>query len=189
MLALRALLMALPASSLRMAGSPQMRVQAPEGFTPPEPKPLTIPEGQALSTLTGSIALALRLGSGVFTLGWQPGFGADAGEYSLFGFRDSSSIIGNCARPELPLQLYKYEPSPYCRKVREAMSMLELNVTMLPCPGARNGFASQLGDLGGKMMVPYLVDPNTGVQMYESDEIIEYIFRTYGPGADQVLHA
>ena len=31
----------------------------------------------------------------------------------------------------------------------------------------------------GKMMVPYLVDPNTGTAMFESADIIEYLNMTY----------
>ena len=31
----------------------------------------------------------------------------------------------------------------------------------------------------GKMMVPYLVDPNTGVEMFESADIIRYLEETY----------
>ena len=33
---------------------------------------------------------------------------------------------------------------------------------------------------GGKAQFPYLVDPNTGVEMYESLDIIDYLFETYG---------
>lgn len=29
-------------------------------------------------------------------------------------------------------------------------------------------------------MVPYLVDPNTGVAMFESADIVKYLFDTYG---------
>lgn len=29
---------------------------------------------------------------------------------------------------------------------------------------------------------PYLIDPNTGTEMYESDAIISYLFNTYGDG-------
>ena len=31
----------------------------------------------------------------------------------------------------------------------------------------------------GKMQVPYLVDPNTGVEMFESADIIGYLNETY----------
>ncbi|WP_415359713.1 glutathione S-transferase N-terminal domain-containing protein, partial [Escherichia coli] len=32
----------------------------------------------------------------------------------------------------------------------------------------------------GKMQVPYLVDPNTGVKMFESAEIVKYLKKQYG---------
>ena len=32
----------------------------------------------------------------------------------------------------------------------------------------------------GKMMVPYLADPNTGREMFESAEIRQYLNDTYG---------
>mgnify|MGYP003886050591 CR=1 FL=1 len=30
------------------------------------------------------------------------------------------------------------------------------------------------------MMVPYLADPNTGTELYESDDIMDYLRSTYG---------
>ena len=33
---------------------------------------------------------------------------------------------------------------------------------------------------GGKAQFPYLVDPNTDVEMYESLDIVAYLFETYG---------
>ena len=30
------------------------------------------------------------------------------------------------------------------------------------------------------MMVPYIEDPNTGVKMFESRDIVRYLDRTYG---------
>lgn len=33
---------------------------------------------------------------------------------------------------------------------------------------------------GGKVMVPYLIDPNTGTEMYESEAIVSYLRETYG---------
>ena len=35
----------------------------------------------------------------------------------------------------------------------------------------------------GKMMVPYLVDPNTGAAMFESADIVAYLERTYAAEA------
>ena len=38
-------------------------------------------------------------------------------------------------------------------------------------------------ELGGKQRFPFLVDPNTGQQMYESDDIIQYLFATCVQGS------
>ena len=35
-------------------------------------------------------------------------------------------------------------------------------------------------------MFPYMVDDNTGTAMYESDDIIDYLYDKYGPGKDKV---
>lgn len=58
-------------------------------------------------------------------------------------------------------------------QVREAINILDLDVIMYPCP--RNGpdYRPKVVSMGGKSMFPYLVDPNTGAKMYESDEIIK----------------
>ena len=37
---------------------------------------------------------------------------------------------------------------------------------------------------GGSTTCPYLVDPNTGVQMGESAEIVAYLYDTYGVKRD-----
>jgi len=34
--------------------------------------------------------------------------------------------------------------------------------------------------MGGKEQFPFLVDPNEDVKMYESDQIVKYLFKTYG---------
>ena len=82
-------------------------------------------------------------------------------------------------QPEQPLQLWQFEMSPFCRKVREAMIGLNLDYQVRNV--ARGGRQRpELVALGGKMMVPYLVDPNTGTAMYESDDIVAYLHRTYG---------
>src|SRR5690606_35718364 len=41
-------------------------------------------------------------------------------------------------------------------------------------------FRPEVERLGGKSQFPYLVDENTGVRMYESRDIAEYLFREYG---------
>lgn len=182
-----------PLDALLKRAPASPKVSAPAGFSPPEPKPLTV-TGDIGGVLSGSVALALRLGTGVFVLGWSPfseSTDEDDGKYALkvgpLTIRDDSMMIrGECARPTKPLVLYEYEASPFCRKVREAMAMLDLTVEFKPCPGARAGFSDELFERTGRRTVPYFVDENTQTEMFESDDIINYLFDTYGPGQDQV---
>ena len=85
-------------------------------------------------------------------------------------------------RPAEPLRLYEFESCPFCRKVREALSMLDLEADILPCPKNGPRFRPEATRLGGKAQFPYLVDPNTGTSMYESNEIVRYLFTEYGDG-------
>ena len=85
-------------------------------------------------------------------------------------------------QPDKLLELYSYEGSPFCRIAREALCELELPHQLRNVPRRspdRQGFVA----ISGKMKVPYLLDPNTGVQMFESDDIRRYLYRTY---ADEV---
>lgn len=86
------------------------------------------------------------------------------------------------SKPAELLQLYDIENCPYCRLVREALTELDLDVLVLPCPKNGERFRPQLVERGGKAQFPYLVDPNTGVEMYESLDIVGYLFATYGGG-------
>ena len=79
---------------------------------------------------------------------------------------------------DLPI-LYNFEISPYCRKVRETLCELNLDYEVRNV-GKQSRRRPQLVDRGGQMMVPYLVDPNTDTEMYESDDIVDYLERTYG---------
>lgn len=105
-------------------------------------------------------------------------------------------------RPDEPLHLYGFEASPFCRLVREKLSALEVGFIN------HNVAREQIADIGafgvrlnigeyhpikggkrerlmnetmdGKLQFPYLVDPNTGVSMYESKDIVAYLQQTYG---------
>jgi len=85
-------------------------------------------------------------------------------------------------RPAQPLELYDFEGCPFCRKAREALSLLDLEVRVWPCPKNGPRFREELRLRGGKAQFPYLVDPNTGKEMYESDAIVAYLFEHYGAG-------
>ena len=92
------------------------------------------------------------------------------------------AVAGVGARPEKPLELYEFEACPFCRKVREALSILDLDAVIYPCPKDGPRFRPDVSRRGGKALFPYLVDPNTSVAMYESDDIVRYLFHTYGDG-------
>jgi glutaredoxin len=83
-------------------------------------------------------------------------------------------------KPQEMLQLYDIENCPYCRLVREALTELDLDVEIRPCPKGGTRFRPELEARGGKVQLPYLVDLNTGTEMYESLDIIDYLFETYG---------
>mgnify|MGYP001811925954 CR=1 FL=1 len=83
-------------------------------------------------------------------------------------------------KPEKLLELYEFEACPYCRIVREALTELDLDAMIYPCPKRGTRFRPLAAELGGKTQFPLLVDPNTGVTMHESLDIIAYLFETYG---------
>lgn len=91
-------------------------------------------------------------------------------------------------RPKKPLELYEFEGCPYCRKVREALTALDLEVLVQPCPKGGTRFRETVIAAGGKAQFPYLVDPNTGTAMYESDAIVAYLFSRYGTGGVPLLY-
>lgn len=92
------------------------------------------------------------------------------------------AVAGAGKRPERPLALYDYEACPYCRKVREALSILDLDADVYPCPKGGPRFREEVRRRGGKAQFPYLVDPDTGAAMYESDDILRYLWARYGAG-------
>ena len=84
--------------------------------------------------------------------------------------------------PESLLRLYDIENCPYCRLVREVLTELNLDAVILPCPKNGERFRPEIIGLGGKAQFPYLIDENQGVAMYESMDIVRYLYQTYGAG-------
>ena len=90
-------------------------------------------------------------------------------------------------RPVQRLELYEFEGCPFCRKVRDALTELDLDAVVYPCPHGGTVHRPKAIALGGKSQFPYLVDPNTGTRMYESDDIVAHLFETYGGRAPGLL--
>ena len=83
-------------------------------------------------------------------------------------------------KPRKMLRLYDIENCPYCRLAREALTELDLDAEIYPCPKSGERYRPEVIERGGKAQFPYLVDPNTGVEMYESLDIVAYLYETYG---------
>jgi glutathione S-transferase len=65
-------------------------------------------------------------------------------------------------------------------QVREIVSILDIDALFYPCPKNGPTFRPKAIEMGGKKQFPYMVDPNTGTAMYESDNIIKYLVDKYG---------
>jgi glutathione S-transferase len=83
-------------------------------------------------------------------------------------------------QPKELLELYDIENCPFCRLVREAMTDLDLDVLVFPCPKNGVRYRPLVERLGGKQQFPFLFDPNTDTALYESADIIAYLYQTYG---------
>lgn len=101
--------------------------------------------------------------------------------------------------PAQPLELYSFETSPYSKPVRARLCELELPYLLrntgkgdwkdMGPPSFRDGLfkgaqgttrnREWLAQHTGQVQVPYLVDANTGVAMYESQAILAYLDQTY----------
>lgn len=121
---------------------------------------------------------------------------------SLLMFR-STGLRGIRARPSRaasqPLELYSFEASPFSKPVRARLCELELPYLLrstgkggwkdMGPPSFRDKlFKGEMGstrnrrwlaDNTGQVQVPYLIDANTGTAMYESNDILRYLNRTY----------
>lgn len=83
-------------------------------------------------------------------------------------------------RPAQMLELYEFEGCPFCRKVREALTALDLPAMIYPCPKKGPTYRPAVIERGGREQFPFLVDPNTGDELYESSDIIAHLYRHYG---------
>jgi len=88
-------------------------------------------------------------------------------------------------RPAAPLELFDFEACPYCRKVREALSLLDLPTKIWPCPKGGTRFRPRAAALAPRLTLPLLVDPNRpegDAVTQGSDRIVVALFARYGAG-------
>jgi glutathione S-transferase len=110
----------------------------------------------------------------------------DLGSFAATAMRLGRGIYPRVTADRRPepgqlLELWDFEACPYCRKVREVLSELDLDYLARPVAHGSPRRA-ELQRLGGKVQAPFLVDRNTGTQLYESDDIIAYLNATWGGG-------
>ena len=168
-----------------------------EKLSGPEPRKFFIRGDKYWDIISSSVPLVTRLGSGALTAGWSVKIAKNAAynagappvkpedqTYSflrLFNLEIQESCTDFRSRPRKPLILYEFQGCPFCAKVREAITILDLDVLFKPCPQDGPTFRPLAISKGGKKQFPYLEDPNTRTEMYESDDIIRYLYETYGP--------
>ena len=75
------------------------------------------------------------------------------------------------------LDLYILESCPYCQKVidfldKKGQKYNKINII-------NKNSENALIRIGGKRQVPFLIDSERNIQMYESDDIIEYLKTIY----------
>jgi glutathione S-transferase len=137
--------------------------------------------------LVASMPTLFRLGSGCFADGYSISLVTRrSSEYTGFAFQNwqvaESCSPGRTKQVE-PIVIYEFETCPFCRKVREAVSILGLTVTYRPCPKKGRIYRLDIKQrYGVQATFPYMEDPNTGVSLFESDLILNYLFKTYGRG-------
>ena len=82
------------------------------------------------------------------------------------------------------LELYQAEGCGYSAKVRETLTELGVSY-VIHNPRSAAGETrneqthEQLRTFGRENQIPFLVDPQRGVTMYESDDIVEYLQEHY----------
>jgi glutathione S-transferase len=82
------------------------------------------------------------------------------------------------------LTLYELEGCPYCAKVITKLDELGLEYDSIMVPSAHSE-RTEVKEVSGQTGVPVLVDEDHGIEgMPESDDIVEYLEKTYGSAAN-----
>ena len=71
------------------------------------------------------------------------------------------------------LDLFVLESCPYCKKVMDFLEKEDIKYRKIDISDKDS--ENSLIQIGGKRQVPFLVDKERNLQMYESDDIIEYL--------------
>lgn len=112
---------------------------------------------------------------------------------TLRKWRGSMSRPYTTAYPAQLLELYDRETHPECRLVREALTELDLDALIYPCPEGGERYADKLLAISGGSEIPFLFDPNSNTKLTGGQAISEHLFNAYAqrptPAALQVQGA
>ena len=70
------------------------------------------------------------------------------------------------------LELFILETCPYCKKVMAFLDENKMEYKKFDISNKEN--EDSLIRIGGKRQVPFMIDKDRNIQMYESNDIIEY---------------
>lgn len=93
-----------------------------------------------------------------------------------------SATRTDAAEPTEPLTLYRLQACPFCERVVSRLDELDVDYESRFVE-ALHSKRDAVKRVCGKRTVPAVVDPNTGVTMAESANIVEYLDGTYGEHA------
>ncbi len=71
------------------------------------------------------------------------------------------------------LELFVLETCPYCLKVMNFLEKEHMKYEKIDISNKES--EASLIQIGGKRQVPFLIDTERNIQMYESNDIIEYL--------------
>lgn len=75
------------------------------------------------------------------------------------------------------INLYYLTTCPYCKRVIDFLNEKNIEYKLFDINEQEN--FNKLLKIGKKRQVPFIVDNNTGIVMYESSDIIKYLTKEY----------
>lgn len=103
---------------------------------------------------------------------------------TLAQWRGTAAFRPAKRQPTQLLELYEFEANPECRLVGEALTEMDLDALIRPCPLGGRRFRPQARRLASDAALPVLVDPNTGRclggEVGAAAAIVAYLAETYG---------
>ena len=141
---------------------------------------------RAFQIILATVPFVGRLASGALAEGYKfQVISKDESKYSVLKIGNDKQLLETCNISSPPTQnrgpivMYDIESCASCRRVREAISMLSLEVEYRPSQKG-SYFEKELKASIENPQMPYMNDPSSGVNLSGADEIIEYLFRLYG---------